>query len=32
MMLVPTDLHSQVAHTGGMARYRDITGGIGYDH
>jgi hypothetical protein len=30
MMLVPTDLHSQVAHTGGMARYRDSTGGIGY--
>ncbi len=30
MMLVPTDLHSQVAHTGGMARYRDTTGGIGY--
>jgi filamentous hemagglutinin len=30
MMLVPTDLHSEVAHTGGMARYRDTTGGIGY--
>lgn len=28
MMLVPTDLHKEVKHTGGRARYREGTGDL----
>ena len=30
MMLVPSDLHDAVRHTGGVATYRHASGGLGY--